>query len=185
MKKHLEQLKRELIDTKQEAWHYQSHLSDLRGSLRGLIEQSRLFGSSNDGSSVSGINSNGVSMQTPASINVVEVSELEKLLLERADDSLLHSRCVCIFIHSSTSLFIRKIGQVKLILGQALGTLNRIINCQLLSGTIDWLSRNEWQTCGRFPSQRWISYVLRQTSTALWGDLPENHSSVDFLTYGY
>ncbi|KAM7535948.1 hypothetical protein Aperf_G00000093587 [Anoplocephala perfoliata] len=92
MKKHLDQLKRELADTKQEAWDYQSHLSDLRGSLRGLIEQSRLFGSSNDGSSLNGVNSNGVPMQTPASVNVVEVSELEKLLLERADDSLLHSR---------------------------------------------------------------------------------------------
>nr|CUU99107.1 UDP galactose transporter [Hymenolepis microstoma] len=91
LKKHLEQLKRELTDTKQESWHYQAHLSDLRGSLRGLIEQSRLFGSSNDGSTVNGLNSNGVP-QTPASINVVEVSELEKLLIDRTDDSLLHSR---------------------------------------------------------------------------------------------
>ncbi|KAM3187720.1 hypothetical protein ACTXT7_001762 [Hymenolepis weldensis] len=91
LKKHLEQLKRELADTKQESWHYQAHLSDLRGSLRGLIEQSRLFGSSNDGSNVNGVNSNGVP-QTPASINVVEVSELEKLLVDRVDDSLLHSR---------------------------------------------------------------------------------------------
>lgn len=91
LKKHLEQLKRELTDTKQESYHYQAHLSDLRGSLRGLIEQSRLFGSSNDGSTVNGLNSNGVP-QTPASINVVEVSELENLLIDRIDESLLHSR---------------------------------------------------------------------------------------------
>lgn len=92
MNRHLEQLKRELSDTKQEAWHYQSHLVDLRGSLRGLIEQSRLFGADGSTSATTNTGASTANSSMPASINVVEVSELEKLLEERSNDSLLHSK---------------------------------------------------------------------------------------------
>ncbi|VDD79470.1 unnamed protein product [Mesocestoides corti] len=81
MTNHLESLKKELAETKQEAWHYQANLSDLQGSLRGLIEQSRLFDSADFPST-----------SDTDRINVVEVSQLEKLLADRASESLLQSR---------------------------------------------------------------------------------------------
>ncbi|KAH9284227.1 Golgin subfamily A member 3 [Echinococcus granulosus] len=91
MKRHLEELKRELAETKQESWHYQSNLSDLRGSLRGLIEKSQVFGS-DDPSSTSLAATAGAAGSTPVYINVVGVSELEKLLVDRADNALLDSK---------------------------------------------------------------------------------------------
>ncbi|CDI98253.1 UDP galactose transporter [Echinococcus multilocularis] len=91
MKRHLEELKRELAETKQESWHYQSNLSDLRGSLRGLIEKSQVFGS-DDPSSTSLAATAGSAGSTPVYINVVGVSELEKLLVDRADSALLDSK---------------------------------------------------------------------------------------------
>ncbi|KAL5108594.1 Golgin subfamily A member 3 [Taenia crassiceps] len=91
MRRHLEELKRELAETKQEAWHYQSNLSDLRGSLRGLIEKSQLP-CSDSPSCASLAATTAATAPTPLYTNVVGVSELEKLLAERADDSLLDSK---------------------------------------------------------------------------------------------
>ncbi|KAL5961467.1 Golgin subfamily A member 3 [Taenia solium] len=91
MRRHLEELKRELAETKQEAWHYQSNLSDLRGSLRGLIEKNQLLGSGSPSSTSLAANA-AATVSAPLNINVVEVSALEKLLAERADDSLLDSK---------------------------------------------------------------------------------------------
>lgn len=91
MRRHLEELKRELAETKQEAWHYQSSLLDLRGSLRGLIEKSQLLGSGSQ-SPTSLAAATAATTSAPLYINAVEVSELEKLLAERADDSLLDSK---------------------------------------------------------------------------------------------
>ncbi len=81
MTNHLDALKKELAEAKQEAWQSQATLSDLRGSLRGLIEQSRLFDANT-----------GAPSTSTGTLNVVEVSELEKLLIDRADDSLMKSK---------------------------------------------------------------------------------------------
>ncbi|VDM22790.1 unnamed protein product [Hydatigera taeniaeformis] len=91
MKRHLEELKRELVETKQEAWQYQSTLSDLRGSLRGLIEKSQLLGGG-DPSSTSIVATTSSTASASVRMNMVEISELERLLAERADDSLLDSK---------------------------------------------------------------------------------------------
>ncbi|VDL86020.1 unnamed protein product [Schistocephalus solidus] len=77
MTNHLESLKTELADAKNEAWSAQSALASIRGSLRGLLERHRMFSELD---------------YTREAVGGVDSRELEKLLADRAEESLMQSK---------------------------------------------------------------------------------------------